>query len=132
MDYIEEARKALKNDVFAQEVTGIVIDEAEPGYAKCSFVIEEKHMNSGHMVMGGAIFTLADFAFGAVANLDHNPTVTLSSSISFLSPPKGTRVIAEARCVKSGRSTCVVDVRVFDDIGTSVAISTMTGFRKSK
>lgn len=121
----------FKNDIYATETTGIVIDEASPGYGKCSMAVDHRHFNAANTVMGGAIFTLADFAFGVAANDGNVMTVTLNSTISYINAPKGDKLTAEARSVKSGRSTCVVNIVVCDNLGTEVAISTMTGFRKA-
>lgn len=132
MDYLKEAKEMFQHDIYATETTGIVIDEADEGYGKCSMKIERRHMNAGNMVMGGAIFTLADFAFGIAANVGNPTTVTLNSTISYINVAKGDTLIAEAHVVKSGKSTCVVNVSVYDNLGNEVAISTMTGFRKNK
>ena len=41
----------------------VEIEEVDDGYAKCSLEIQPHHLNAANTVMGGAIFTLADFAF---------------------------------------------------------------------
>ena len=79
--------------------------------------------------MGGAIFTLADFAFAVLVNNLHNPTVAQQVSINFLSIPKGKRLIATAHIKKDGRSTSVVNVDVTDDTGKDIAQFTGTGFK---
>ena len=84
--------------------------------------------------MGGAIFTLADFA-GAVAANSWRVTadvVTLSSNISFLSLAKGTKLIGEAVCLKDGRTTCLYEVKITDELGTHVAHATVNGFTVKK
>ena len=48
-----------KKKRFAQDV-GLQIDEIEPGRAKGSLLIEERHQNGTGVVHGGVIFTLAD------------------------------------------------------------------------
>ncbi|MDE7021928.1 MAG: PaaI family thioesterase, partial [Lachnospiraceae bacterium] len=68
MSALEEIRSRFRNDHFATDAAGIVIDEAEPGRAVCSLTLEEKHMNENHVPMGGAIFTLADIACAVAAN----------------------------------------------------------------
>ena len=79
--------------------------------------------------MGGAIFTLADFAFAVAANWNKpNLHVTLNSQITYLGTAKGKRLIAEARMVKEGRSTCYCVVDVKDDLGHAVAQITSNGF----
>ena len=127
---LENARKAFGNDIFATKTTGIVIDAVGEHYAKCSLVIEPRHLNAVGTVMGGAIFTLADFAFAVASNHAEMNTQSLTSQITYLSVAKGTRLIAEANCVKSGRSTCFYNITVTDDTGRLVASISTTGFIK--
>ena len=128
MDVMQQIRKRFGNDRFAA-LAGIEILEAEPGRALCRLVLRDEHMNSNDTPMGGAIFTLADFAFAVAANFDNIHTVSLASSISFLSVAKGSVLTAKAKCIKDGRSSCVFAVDIFDDLGTNVAYVTINGFR---
>ena len=130
MDYLQKARDYFKGDVFASTTTGIEIDAAEPGYAKVSLTIEPKHLNALGMVMGGAIFTMADYAFAIASNVGDETVVTINSQISYLGTTKGKRLIAEAKPLKNGRSTCVYTIDVEDDLGTQVANIQVTGFKK--
>lgn len=130
MDYLQKARDYFKGDVFASTTTGIEIDAAEPGYAKVSLEIEPKHLNALGMVMGGAIFTMADYAFAIASNVGDETVVTINSQISYLGTAKGKRLIAEAKPLKNGRSTCVYNIDVEDDLGTQVASIQVTGFKK--
>ena len=100
-----------------------------PGEAEAELEITPQMMNSRNVVQGGAIMTLADFAFAVAANHRKMNTVTLSSSITFLGVPKGKMLIAEANCVKEGRSTCCYRVEVKDELGNGVAEVTMNGFK---
>ena len=125
---IDEAREYFKNDTFAA-ANGIVIDEFDGLECTCSMDIRNDHKNAAGGVMGGVIFTLCDFAFAVVCNNDHNPTVALEANINFLSAPKGSRLIARAVCVKSGRTTSVYNVYVTDDTGNKIAQFTGTGFK---
>ena len=84
--------------------------------------------------MGGAIFTLADLA-GAVAvncGKEQPDTVALHADITFLSPAKGTRLIAEASCVKAGRTTSLFEIRIEDELGTKVAQASINGYTVGK
>ena len=81
--------------------------------------------------MGGAIFTLADFALAVACNMGENPTVAVSNTIEFFSVAKGGRLIATADADKSGRSMGFYTVDVADDLGTKVARMTATCFRRS-
>lgn len=126
---LEEVKKIFENDRFAME-NGMVIDEIGDGYAKCSLLLEDRHRNTMGTVMGGASFTLADFAFAVAANWQEAGMVSLSSNITYLGAAKGERLIAEAVCVKEGRSTGYYRIDVQDELGNPVAAVTMTGFRK--
>ena len=64
---LDEVRERFSHDRFAT-VNGAVIEEIAEGYAKCSMQINNDHKNALGAVMGGAIFTLADFAFAVAAN----------------------------------------------------------------
>ena len=130
MDYLQKARDYFKGDVFASTTTGIQIDAAQPGYAKVSLDIELRHLNALGMVMGGAIFTMADYAFAIASNVGDETVVTINSQISYLGTAKGKRLIAEAKPLKNGRSTCVYNIDVEDELGTQVANIQVTGFKK--
>ena len=80
--------------------------------------------------MGGVPFTLADFCYAVAANWKEAKWVSLSSQITFLGPAKGNRLIAEARMIKSGRSTNYCEICVTDEQGNLVANVTVTGFSK--
>ena len=93
--------------------------------------INDRHRNAMGTVMGGASFTLADFAFAVASNHEVMGTVSISSNIAFLGVAKGEKLIAEARAVKDGRTTCYYQVSICDDLGNSIAEVTITGLHKS-
>ena len=126
---LEEVKKIFENDRFATE-NGMIIEEIGDGYAKCSLQLEDRHRNAMGAVMGGVSFTLADFAFAVAGNWQEVGTVSLSSNIAYLGTAKGERLIAEAVCVKAGRSTGYYRIDVRDEQGNPVAAVTTTGFRK--
>jgi acyl-CoA thioesterase len=130
MDYLDMARERFKNDAFATQALGAVIDSVEENGAVCSVELSRRHKNGVDAIMGGAIFTLADFAFAVATNYIEDITVTQTSQITYLGAPKGKRLIARAKKVKSGRSICFYLVEVKDELGTDVALVTFTGFRK--
>lgn len=132
MDYLTKAKEIFSNDIFASETTGIEILAAEPGYAKCRLEIEKKHLNALNSVMGGVIFTMADYAFAIAANIGGDIVVTINSQISYLGSAKGKELYADARPVKVGRSTCVYNIDIRDELDTQVACVSVTGFVKSK
>ena len=62
---IEDARGYFSCDRFATE-NGMTLDELDETHAVTSLTIDARHKNAYGGVMGGAIFTLADFAFAAL------------------------------------------------------------------
>lgn len=130
MSTLAEIRSRFQNDRFATQAAGIIIDEATEGYARCSMMLTPRHENARGKPMGGAIFTLADFAASVAANgfAEGEVAITLNGNINFLAEAKGECLIAKAHRVKHGRSTTVYSVDIFDDLETLVARATITGF----
>lgn len=125
---IEEAREFFYKDEFAVG-TGITLDELTEEKSICSLTLTDVHRNAYGGVMGGVIFTLADFAFAVLSNQIHQLTVAQQVSINYLSAPKGDKLIAEATCRKSGRTSSVIIVNICDDVGRDVAQFVGTGFK---
>ena len=129
MTDLERAREIFGKTTFAVERTGCVIDAVSSGYAKCSMAIGPEHMNPLGVPMGGAVFTLADFAFGVASNFDRDVFVSSAAEIHFLATAKGSCLYAEAKEIRSGRRTCLFSVTVTDELGTNVAYVTVSGVR---
>lgn len=132
MKSLEEIREFFQNDAYATATTGIVIEEARPGYARVTLDIDARHINAADRVMGAVYYTMADFAFAVASN--YNPeegiTFTLTSQISFLGAAKGRKLIAEAKLLKGTRSTSFYTIDVTDELGTQIASVSSTGFKK--
>lgn len=134
MKNLNEVRDFFQNDVYATGTTGIVIEEAQPGYAKVSLVPGPQHRNAAGQIMGAVFYTMADFAF-AVANnyeFDGPLTVTLSSQINFLSTFRGKQLFAETKILKKGHRTSFYEIRITDDLGTLIATVSSNGYRISR
>ena len=125
---IEEARAYFEGDRFAVE-NGMTLDELGEDWSVCSMAVTPGCRNANGGVMGGAIFTLADFAFAAACNNVHRPTVAQQVSVNFMSNTRGSRLIAKAKCRRDGRTTCVYNVDVVDDLGRDIAQFVGTGFK---
>lgn len=126
---LAEVRERFGKDRFATE-NGAVIEEIGDLYARCCLLLTQSHRNALGAVMGGASFTLADFAFAVAANWQNPGVVSLSSNITFLGTAKGQSLIARARCVKDGRRTSYYRIDVEDELGNPIAAVTTTGYRK--
>lgn len=127
---LEEARSYFYGDHFATHQCGAIIDEVSPDHAVCSCTLDRHHRNAMGNVMGGAIFTLADFACAVASNnAGHQPSVTVSSSVEFVGGAKGNRLIATCTADRSGRRLGFYTTRVEDEQGTLVALVHATCMR---
>ena len=131
-DTLDQIREKFSHDRFATEACGCRVDEARAGHAVCSLDITSKHINEKDVPMGGAIFTLADFALAIASNTGGNPSVSVSSTIEYLSASKGTCLIATCNADKSGRRLGFYTTDVTDDTGRRIARVTTTVFRESE
>lgn len=133
MTDLDRARSFFANDRYATEATGIVIEEIGPKYARCSMQLACHHRNAVGGVMGGVMYTLADFVFAVATNFDQPaPTVTTVGQICYLSAPKGSALYGESKLLKDGHTTCFYEIRITDDLGADVALVTMTGAHLQK
>ncbi len=125
---IEEAREFFKGDKFATNL-GVNLEKLDEDSCECSLELNDGHKNAVGGVMGGVMFTLADFAFAVLSNNLHSPTVAQQVSVNYLSAPKGNKLIARAVCKKNGRSSSIINVDVSDDTGRDIVQFVGTGFK---
>lgn len=128
MTDLERANNFFKNDVFAMETCGIRIKKLGE-YAECIMKLERKHKNALDQVMGGAIFSLADFTLAVALNFEKDPSVTTSATINFLTTAKGDTLISKASPIRVGRKLSYYRVDVYDNLDNLVATVTLNGFR---
>ena len=121
----------LAHDRFAA-CAGVELLEISPGYAKARMEVSEHHLNAGGVCQGGALFTLADLAFAAVANCREKLTLSLNAHISFLRPARKGYVYAEANEVFNHARVPFIEVRIVDEDQQLIAILTSSGYRKSE
>lgn len=119
----------LKKDNFAQN-SGIELIEAKIGYAKAQMLVTSKHLNAGGVCQGGALFTLADVAFAAVANSRTKLTFSISANITFLRPAHLGYVYAEAHEIGNNQHIPFIEVRITNESNDLIAIMTSSGYRK--
>ena len=94
---------------------GIVITDISDGLCVVDGELGPQTMNPLGMAHGGFVYSLCDVAAGALVRQFEPNFVTLSASINYLRPSRGTRLRAEGRLVKKGRTVSVVDTFVYDD-----------------
>ena len=128
---LEEAKEFFKGDRYAA-MSGMQIDELSEDGCVCSMELNENHQNAYGGIMGGVTFTLGDFALAVTANQVHTLSVAQQVSINYLNAPKGKRLIANAKCIKSGRTTSIIHIMISDETGREVALFVGTAFKLQK
>lgn len=102
---------------------GIDVEEVGPGYARVAATIRPEMTNHGDIGHGGAIFTIADTAFGIACNSRNANSVAANCSISYLAAVQiGDRLTAEAREVFLEGRNGVCDITVTNQEGQVVAL----------
>ena len=125
----EEIRAFFACDRFATEAAGCRVVEGSRGHAVCEMELRDVHRNATGNVMGGALFTLADFCLAVACNIGEAPTVSVSNTIEYLSATRGTLLTAVCECTKSGRHLGFYTVSITDDTGKPIAHMTATCYR---
>ena len=110
---MDNIKQYFLGDHFAAHC-GISLESVSPGKAVASMVVEEKHLNALGIAQGGAVFTLADFAFAAASNSHGEIAVAVNVSISFLKAARPGRLRAEAREISRNRKLASYVVEVKD------------------
>jgi acyl-CoA thioesterase len=67
-----------------------------------------------------------------VATNRTEPTVSQNANIAFLAPARGEELIATARCVKDGRTTCFYEVDITDESENLLVRVSINGFKLVK
>ena len=128
---MEKYKDFFKADRFAANA-GVELLEVKSGYAKARMQVTPEHMNAGGVCQGGALFTLADLAFAAVANSHDALTLSINANITFLRSVKEGYVYAEAVEVFNHHRIPFIEVRLTDEAGSLISIMTSSGYRKNK
>ncbi len=123
-------QKFFDNDQFAQRAN-VKLLSVSPGKALAEMVLQPYHWNGIQYVQGGAIFTLADFAFAAAANSHGTVAVAVNVSITFMKAAKEGTLRAEAKELSKNFRLGSYSVEVRDDTGDLVAVFQGLAYRKT-
>ena len=127
-----DLKEFFKRDQFAAHC-GIELLEVSPGGAKARMNVAEQHLNGLRTVHGGAIFTLADFAFAAACNSHGTVSVALNVSISFVKAAfPGMILYADAKEVSRSPKIGTYDIRVTSEKGELIATFQGLAYRKKE
>lgn len=119
-----------KADAFAAH-NGMTITELREGYARAEMTLQSHHMNGAQTVHGGAMFTLADFAFAAASNAAGQLALSINSSISIFKGAKVGKLIAEAREISTTPKLASFEVSIRHESGDLLATFQGMVYRKS-
>lgn len=126
---LAEIEAVFAGDRFATQAAGCTVVEGSWGHAVCEMELADIHRNAMGNVMGGAIFTLADFALAIACNIGETPSVSVDHAISFMRSTKGKKLIARATCEKPGTHLAFYTVEITDDLGKLIARMAATCYR---
>ena len=122
----------MSTDAFAS-LLGVELVTVEAGRAVARMRLQDRHRNFMGMVHGGAIFGLADVAFGAAANSGENRAMAFHISIEYLAAAGETPYL-EAEVKENGRAGWAghYSMEVRDAAGGRVAVLNGWAYRTSR
>ena len=127
-EFCEKVKAFLNEHDRFCKFCGIQLTEVAPGYAEAVLTVTDDILNGRNIVQGGAIMTLADFAYAGAVSATGVTGVSLNCQTNFIRPGYGKTMKAIARKVHQGRKTAVYAVEVFNDDGKLAATVNITGF----
>jgi uncharacterized protein (TIGR00369 family) len=116
--------QAPVNDLVGFRLTGI-----SDGRAVVEMDTDERHANPMGTVQGGVLCAVVDAAMGLAAATtlaDDESFTTLELKINYLKPLWKSKLRAEGRVVKRGRTVSLTECEVWDESGSLVAHATST------
>ena len=128
---MQAIREYFAEDQFAARCK-VQLVSVEEGRAVASMSIQPWHLNAYGTVQGGAIFTLADYAFAAASNSHGSVAVGISVSINYIKAAKSGDLRAEAKEAGRNAKLGVYLVEVRDDAGDLVATFQGMVYRKNE
>jgi acyl-CoA thioesterase len=126
---METIVKFLNNDKFAEH-NGIKLLEVSEGRARAKMDIHSQHLNGARVVHGGAIFTLADFAFAAASNSHGTIALAINANISFVKAVTEGILFAEAREISLNPKLATYTINITNEQNELIALFQGMVYRK--
>jgi acyl-CoA thioesterase len=124
-------KEFLQRDAFVKHC-GIELVSFAPGHAVTRMAVQPWHLNAVGIVQGGAIFTLADFAFAVASNAHGTVAVGINVGITYMKSAKAGVLAAEAREVALNPKLASYTVNVTDETGGLLAVFQGLVYRKQQ
>jgi len=99
--------------------------EIGDNYCKLEGLMTQTSLNSYGIAHGGYIFGLADTAGGMASMTVGRTSVTLNSHINYFKKARGSKLVAEAKCLKQGKTISTYEVFIYDEENKLIAKSTI-------
>lgn len=117
MTFLEQMEFTNRENRFMNHC-GVRITHLDRDCCRAELLVEEYCKNTGNMVQGGLLYTMADCAASAYARAVSPSPVTLSGDFHYFKNVSGGTVVAEAVPVRLGRTVLVfrVTVRAGEDL----------------
>lgn len=128
----EDIRTLLETKNRFAALLGIAITDMGEGAATCVMPVRPEHGNLYGTVNAGAIYGLAETAFGAAAMSRGQAVVAVNLTIAYVRPATGATLTARAEELSAGRRMVTYSVKVFDETGGLVADVQAMGYNTGK
>ena len=126
---LQKLEQILKNDRFALH-NEIHLVSVGIGTAIAEMPVSDNHLNGVNIIQGGALFTLADFAFAAASNSHGRIAVATNATITFFKGVSSGKLTAIAKEMNAGKTLSHYSVDITDQEGSKIAYFTGTAFLK--
>ena len=126
---MKNLKEYFARDRYAKH-SGIELVSVSPGQAVAQMPIQACHLNALGSVQGGAIFTLADFAFAVASNAHGTVAVGINVSITYLKAVSAGTLRAEARELAVNPKLGSYTVNITDEDHNLIAVFQGLVYRK--
>jgi len=118
MEKMPEAMGFIKNNNYS-------LIEIDKEHIVCEAKITETSLNAYGICHGGFIFGLCDTAAGVLAYSLNKRCFTTSSTINYLKPCVGEKIICRSNVIRNGKTLGVFESKIFNEKDELCAISTV-------
>jgi acyl-CoA thioesterase len=128
----EAILRQVEKEPFALKF-GLKLIDLDEGYSKVEMNLTQDMENIHGIAHGGALFAIIDEAFETASNSHGTVAVALNMNVTYIStPPRGCKLIAEAREFSLTHKTASYDIKVFDEQANLIASCQALVYRKGK
>ncbi len=132
MQALHQLQRLSAADEFARAL-GILFVDGGPGHATVAMTVGRQHLNFNGTCHGGAIFALADAAFGLASNSHGVVAAGIDAHITYqAAATQGDELIARAAEVSRSRKLAVYRIDVVRADGTMLSSFTGTVYVTSR